>query len=484
MMKKQLSILIFRIFIVAFSVTGMLMLQIKQGVFDFERYVFYTFQSNIIVTIAYSILIIKTIKNISDNRQEEITPHLTYGIHEWVTFTIMVTFIIFAAFLTGYIDMVNPVLRTQTQIGSAFVHYVVPLMVIFDYYVHVRNPNSKFRYAFYNLIYPLTYFGFTIIRAQLGGPLQNTFEPNSQYISRYPYPFIDLDSLEIEEIMLSSIILCCGFVVLGIVIISIDRQLYHRLPRRVVGWFRETHRAHRLKGFDGSSIDDRASSAILPWNYNELVKRFLTDETELLFIGTAGRDTLLSLIRNPEKTTVAESNKYLYRQYRRNLTPLGIRVETTPDHKVYPFPNDSFDLVVNHQNHFDYQEVRRILKPGGIFITQQMGMKEGENLVPILSPGNHPYHKEETLEYQKSLISSEEWEILDGQEAISNIYFYDVGALVYYVTIIKDKFPGFKVKSRIPELEILHKMIETQKYISLITHRYLIILRKNNLFRN
>ena len=66
---------------------------------------------------------------------------------------------------------------------------------------------------------------------------------------------------------------------------------------------------------------------------------------------------------------------------------MGIRVHPLHDGENLPLPDESFDLVINRHESFDPFEVYRILKPGGLFITQQVGGRDNIALNHFLAPG-------------------------------------------------------------------------------------------------
>ena len=49
----------------------------------------------------------------------------------------------------------------------------------------------------------------------------------------------------------------------------------------------------------------------------------------------------------------------------------------TEEDKPLPFADNSFDLVLNRHDSYDVNEVRRVLKPGGYFITQDVYKRQG-----------------------------------------------------------------------------------------------------------
>ena len=63
-----------------------------------------------------------------------------------------------------------------------------------------------------------------------------------------------------------------------------------------------------------------------------------------------------------------------------------------------PFGDNSFDIVINRHGNFDVKELFRILKPGGIFVTQQVGAENDRELVNLLLPDTALPFPEQYLE--------------------------------------------------------------------------------------
>lgn len=65
----------------------------------------------------------------------------------------------------------------------------------------------------------------------------------------------------------------------------------------------------KFTGWDFSDIKDSWENEDLPWNYTEIVKKYLFPDLELLDMGTGGGEYLLSLNHPFEKTSVTEGWK-------------------------------------------------------------------------------------------------------------------------------------------------------------------------------
>ncbi len=207
-----------------------------------------------------------------------------------------------------------------------------------------------------------------------------------------------------------------------------------------------------------------------------MVKSILKPTHSLLDIGTGNGLVLQSFEHTPTLITATESTMKGVRLLQKNLSPLGIKTIYSPEVSHLPFANDYFDVITNRFSSLHLQECWRILKPGGILITMQVGSNDSNNLVAILSDSSKrlPSQFEEEMEH----FDVNKWEIIDEQDVTTDIYFYEIGALVYFASALKNEFPHFSVQKKIPELEVLEKIIKHQGYISSIAHRHLLILKK------
>ena len=135
------------------------------------------------------------------------------------------------------------------------------------------------------------------------------------------------------------------------------------------------------------SIEGRLIEEKLPWDYRARLKEFLKPYTRLLDMGTGGGEFLLSLKHPFHLTSVTEGFEPNYELCVKKLSPLGITVKKSVDGEPLPFGDESFDLVINRHEFYDISEVRRVLKKGGHFITQQAGGENGKSLAQRVLPG-------------------------------------------------------------------------------------------------
>jgi SAM-dependent methyltransferase len=243
-------------------------------------------------------------------------------------------------------------------------------------------------------------------------------------------------------------------------------------------WLREEERT--FTGWDFSYIADRTSEQGMEWDYRSIVQSYLKPDHTLLDMGTGGGELLLSLSPPSGRTYATESYLPNYELCLKRLPIHGITVRHVTDDDILPFADTFFDLVINRQASFDAQEVYRVLKPGGLFITQQVG---GQNNLAL----THRLIGEETsrttdpafsLKSASRQLLEAGFAIRDGKECYPILRFYDVGALVYYAKIIEWEFPGFSVERYDDRLCEMQEDVENIGYVESREHRFFILATK------
>ena len=149
-------------------------------------------------------------------------------------------------------------------------------------------------------------------------------------------------------------------------------------------WKREESVAH-IHGWDFSHIEGRYTEETdLPWNYQNIILDYLKPEMKLLDIDTGGGEFLLSLRHPYVKTSATEAYPPNIQLCKETLLPLGIDFRAGDGKDMLPFDDYEFDIVINRHGDFNTKEIHRVLKCGGIFITEQVGAENDRELVELL----------------------------------------------------------------------------------------------------
>lgn len=244
-------------------------------------------------------------------------------------------------------------------------------------------------------------------------------------------------------------------------------------------WLQEEQAAH-IHGWDFSHIRGKYEEGReLPWNYGEIVRRCLRPERKLLDIDTGGGEFLLSLghpCRNLAATENYPPNVALCRE---RLLPLGIDFRQADGGGKLPFGDRSFDVVINRHGDYDPREIGRVLRDGGVFVTEQVGAENDRDLVRLLLKDMPalPFPKQ-YLRIARAAFEEAGFSVIQAQEAFRPIKFWDVGALVWFARIIEWEFPGFSVRACLENLYRAQETLEREGVIEGRTHRFLLVARK------
>lgn len=246
-------------------------------------------------------------------------------------------------------------------------------------------------------------------------------------------------------------------------------------------WKKEESIAY-IKGWDFSHIHDRYDEEYdLPWDYKEIVKQYLNDDLNLLDYDTGGGEFLLSLEHPFDKTSATEGYKPNVQICKERLLPLGIHFKECNAPSAIPYKDEAFDMIINRHGSFDSQELYRLLKKDGIFVTEQVGGDNERDLVDMILPGTPKPFPHLNLKEQRKVFEEAGFQILDAQEAYRPIRFYDVGAFVWFAHIIEWEFPGFSVDKCFERLLNMQKILEDKGEVKGTIHRFLIVAKKSKI---
>ena len=208
-----------------------------------------------------------------------------------------------------------------------------------------------------------------------------------------------------------------------------------------------------MHGWDFSHIYGRYTEETdLPWDYRAVIQSYLQPKWKILDVDTGGGEFLLSPGHPYGNTSAAEGYPPNVALCRERLLPLGID--------------------------FRAGDVARLLKPGGFFLTEQVGAENDRELVELLL-GKLPLpYPDQTLERMARALTDAGLTICRGETCFRPILFYDVGALVWFARILPWEFPGFSVDACQAALFQAQETLEETGCIAGRIHRFLIVARK------
>lgn len=99
-------------------------------------------------------------------------------------------------------------------------HICTPVMAVLDWILFERKGQIRPGEPFVWMVLPLLYFAYVMVAVGVFGfdfsPLQTG--------SRYPYPFIDLDALGIQQLLANVGLIAVAFLIVGYVVFVVDRM--------------------------------------------------------------------------------------------------------------------------------------------------------------------------------------------------------------------------------------------------------------------
>lgn len=246
----------------------------------------------------------------------------------------------------------------------------------------------------------------------------------------------------------------------------------------VRNWKAEESIAH-IHGWDFSRIDGRCEETTdFPWDYRRVIEEYLTPDKKILDIDTGGGEFLLSLGHPYENTAATENYPPNVRLCKETLLPLGIDFRPADGNGQLPYSDAGFDIVIDRHGDFNAEEIYRVLKPGGVFISQQVGAENDRELVELLCGKTPLPFPDQYAEKMAEAFLLAGFSVLRQEECFRPIRFYDVAALVWFARVIPWEFPDFSVDTHLENLLQAQLLLERDGYIQGNTHRFLLVAQK------
>jgi SAM-dependent methyltransferase len=203
----------------------------------------------------------------------------------------------------------------------------------------------------------------------------------------------------------------------------------------------------------------------------------------LLDMGTGGGELLLSLKHPHQQTYVTESYQTNYKLCKERLEPLGIKVEYISQGGEIPFHNAFFDIIINRHDEYQLNQVYKALKPGGLFITQQVGHKNNLQLAQKVLGKDYKAKNEMIKPFEECVKEFKAHGFIVETQIEANVLtkYFDCYTLVYFCKIIEWEFPNFSVDAHIDNLRKINLEILENGYVEGQEHRWIIVARKPNI---
>ena len=248
----------------------------------------------------------------------------------------------------------------------------------------------------------------------------------------------------------------------------------------------ESWKAEERAPFSGwyfSTLKGRMREEQPPWDYASLARglfRSIGSRGSALDLGTGGGELLSSLGPFPERTFATEGHPPNVPVAMKRLRPLGVTVVEADSAEKIPFDDETFDVVLSRHSAFCAEEVFRILKRGGVFLTQQVPADNLRDLAGLLGcvRGEESGPSGWSLGQAVSRLEAAGFSLEDSREWKGKAVFLDVGALVYFLKAVPWVVEGFSVERYRDGLLDLQRRIDAGLRLSFTVSRFMLICRK------
>ena len=216
-----------------------------------------------------------------------------------------------------------------------------------------------------------------------------------------------------------------------------------------------------IEGWDFTWLEGRAREERPSWGYSGLVAERYRTASAVLDVQSGGGEMLSELPQLPPLLVAAEGWRPNLRVAAERLRPRGAWVVAAHDDRpALPFADASFDLVTSrHPIVTWWDEVSRVLRPGGTFLSQQVGPRSVAALTEFMM-GPQPRSSTREPAAARAAAEAAGLRVVDLRHERLRTEFHDVGAVVYFLRLVVWIVPGFTVVRYRTRLEALHREIE------------------------
>ncbi len=234
-----------------------------------------------------------------------------------------------------------------------------------------------------------------------------------------------------------------------------------------------------MDGWDFSWLEGRATEERPSWGYQRSMSRRLAAVSAALDIQTGGGEVLAGAEKLPPTMAATESWPPNVAKATTLLHPLGVVVVADPDEPPLPFADGAFDLVTSrHPATVWWEEIARVLRPGGTYFAQHVGPASVWELVEYFLGPQPEARRKRHPDEESAAAKAAGLEIVDMRTERLRMEFFDIGAVVYFLRKVLWTVPGFTVDQYRDRLRELHEKIEAEGSFTAHSSRTLVEARK------
>lgn len=233
-----------------------------------------------------------------------------------------------------------------------------------------------------------------------------------------------------------------------------------------------------VEGWDFSWFDGRATEERPPWGYSRLMGERMRAVDSALDLETGGGEVLATVPSPPALLVATESWRPNVDIARTRLRPLGGHVVAVDDAPTLPFVDRVFALVVSrHPVVVLWDEIGRVLRPGGTYLSQQIGSGTNRELTEFMM-GPQPVKETRSPLRTREAAERAGLEVIGIQSRALHVEFLDVAAVVYFLRKVLWTVPDFTVERYKDRLAAMHAHIEEHGSFVSTAQRMLVEARR------
>ncbi|MEV5453961.1 class I SAM-dependent methyltransferase [Streptomyces sp. NPDC052535] len=239
------------------------------------------------------------------------------------------------------------------------------------------------------------------------------------------------------------------------------------------------------EGWDFSWFEGRATEARPSWGYARSVAGRLAGATAVLDVQTGGGEVLDFALEaaGPNRAPLVVATEGWapnVAEATRLLRPRGVPVVASADDAPLPFADGAFDLVVSrHPVEPHWDEVARVLAPGGTYFAQHVGPASVFELIEFfLGPLPEETRRHRRPERERADAEAAGLEVVELRAERLRMEFFDIGAVVHFLRKVVWMVPGFTVEAYRDRLRDLHERIQADGPFVAHSSRHLFDVRK------
>ena len=223
-----------------------------------------------------------------------------------------------------------------------------------------------------------------------------------------------------------------------------------------------------MTGWEFAWLDGLAVASEPSWSYPDIARSLLRRAARVLDLDTGGGELLAELAPLPPHTVAVETWARNTPAARERLAPFGVEVQTE-----LPSGENEFDLVLSRHGRLPADDIARLLEPGGVLLTQQVGSDDLAELNNALgAPPPHPGRWD--AEVAATALWAAGLRVTDVREERPLLTFHDIGAVVRHLRSVPWQIRDFTPLRYERELARLSAAIRARGTFSVRGHRFLV----------